>query len=76
MKNITITLPEELARKAKVFAAENNTSVSKYVGGLLAEKLKAQDLYQASKRDWNSRKPAILNEAKGEYPNRNALYDR
>lgn len=34
-RNITLSLPDELIRKAKVLAAERDTSVSALVGGLL-----------------------------------------
>jgi hypothetical protein len=35
MKNITITLDEETARRARVRAAERNISLSRYLGELL-----------------------------------------
>jgi hypothetical protein len=38
MKNVTITLPDELARKARVEAAKADKSLSKFVADLLAER--------------------------------------
>ena len=35
MKNVTITLKEEVARWARIKAAEKNTSVSRLVGEML-----------------------------------------
>lgn len=35
-KNITLSMPEEVVRRAKVLAAERDTSVSALVGELLA----------------------------------------
>lgn len=76
MKNITISLPEELAHRAKVFAAERNTSVSRYVGTLLSEKLEAESGYRAALRRWSAVKPTPLNETSRPYPSRDALYER
>jgi hypothetical protein len=76
VKNITISLPDELAHRAKVFAAENNTSVSRYVGALLAEKLESDTGYRAAMKRWCSRKAARLNSNGRRYPSRDQLYDR
>ncbi len=76
MKNVTISLPDELAHLAKVFAAEHNTSVSKYVGKLLAERLEAEQGYQVIMAQWRTREPMVLNEAGGKYPDRESLHDR
>jgi len=45
MKNVTITLPEDLAREARVLAAQQQTSVSRFVGELLAERMRAERGY-------------------------------
>ena len=37
MKNVTITLPDDLARKARVEAAKQDKSLSRFVADLLAE---------------------------------------
>ena len=76
MKNITITLPDDLARRAKVLAAEHNTSVSKYVGELLAEKVDAELRYEQSMRQWNAHKPSVLNESRKPYPSRSDVHER
>ena len=39
MKNVTITLDEEVARWARIRAAERDTSLSRLVGKLLREKM-------------------------------------
>ncbi|CAN5782599.1 hypothetical protein BH20ACT4_BH20ACT4_06540 [soil metagenome] len=36
-RNITLTLPDELVRRAKVLAAQRDTSVSALVGALLTQ---------------------------------------
>ena len=38
MKNVTITLDEEVARWARILAAEHNKSVSRLVGEMLRKK--------------------------------------
>lgn len=76
MKNVTISLPDDLAHKAKVFAAEHNTSVSKYVGGLLAERLEAEQGYRSAMNKWKNRKPMVLNEAGTKYPSRDDVHER
>jgi hypothetical protein len=76
VKNLTITLPEELSRKAKIFAAERNTSVSKYVGELLGERLRAESGYQLAMERWQHRQPSVLNASHSPYPQRKDLYDR
>jgi hypothetical protein len=76
VKNITISLPEELAHRAKVFAAENNTSVSRYVGALLAEKLESDTGYRKAMKRWRSRKATRLNSSGRRYPSRDQLYVR
>jgi hypothetical protein len=76
MKNVTISLPDEWAHRAKVFAAERNTSVSRYVGQLLAEKLEAEQGYRKAFNVWRSRTPMILNESRGPYPARDDVHER
>ena len=39
MKNVTITLPEEIARAARVAAARDDKSLSRWIADLLAEKM-------------------------------------
>ena len=38
MKNVTITLPEDLARRARIEAAKQDKSLSRFVADLLAER--------------------------------------
>jgi predicted transcriptional regulator len=76
MKNITISLSDELAHRAKVFAAEQNTSVSRYVGALLSEKLESEAGYRAAMRRWFASAPTVLNASGGPYPGRDSLYER
>jgi plasmid stability protein len=74
MKNLTITVDEEVARWAKVFAARHETSVSKIVGELLREKMRQEEGYRSAMERYLSRPPAAL-KASGRYPKREELYE-
>jgi hypothetical protein len=43
MKNVTVTLPEDLAIRARVAAARENKSLSRYIADLLEERCRASD---------------------------------
>jgi hypothetical protein len=45
LKNVTITVTEEVARWARRQAAEQNTSVSKLVGRMLEDEMRRTDDY-------------------------------
>lgn len=76
MKNVTITLPDELAHQAKVFAAEQNTSVSRFVGELLSERLEQEQGYRDAMNKWHVAEPLVINESGAPYPSRDDLHDR
>jgi hypothetical protein len=42
MKNVTITLPEELARQARVEAAKQDKSLSRFIADMLAERCRSE----------------------------------
>jgi len=50
MKNITVTLDEETARRARLRAAEKDMSVSRYIGELVNRDISASDEYQDALR--------------------------
>jgi hypothetical protein len=76
MKNVTITLDEEVARWARVMAAEQNTSVSRLVGEMLREKMIEEQNYQIAMQQYLSQPPKALRTAGEKFPAREALYDR
>jgi hypothetical protein len=45
LRNVTITLSEEVARWARKTAAEEDTSVSKLVGRMLEDEMRRRDQY-------------------------------
>ena len=48
LRNVTITLEEDVAEWARIEAAKRDTSVSKLVGEMLREKREKSDEYQAA----------------------------
>lgn len=77
MKNVTVTLDEETAARARVQAAERNMSLSRYIGELLRKELRHVDEYEVAYRGWREdRKPWPLKGPPQPYPKREELYDR
>jgi plasmid stability protein len=77
MKNITITLDAETARRARVRAAERNMSVSRYVGELLRKDIRESREYEEAMRAFFSRGPyKELTGAPQRYATREELHDR
>lgn len=76
MKNVTITLDEDVARWARIRAAERDTSLSRLVGELLHEKMLDEENYQASMQHYLTQSPRALKKQGETYPSREELYDR
>lgn len=77
MKNVTVTLDEDTATRARMQAAERNMSLSRYIGEVLRKELRHADEYQAAYRAWREdRKPWPLKGPPVRYPKREELYDR
>jgi hypothetical protein len=76
MKNVTITLDNEVARWVRVYAAERNISVSRFVGELLAERMRADRGYAAAMQRFLNGKPQQLQAKRATYPTRDSLHDR
>jgi Family of unknown function (DUF6364) len=76
VKNITITVDEEVARWARVWAAQQNTSVSRLVGELLRQRMLEEDDYERAMRRYSRRKPGELKGSSGSYPKRHELHAR
>ena len=75
MKNMTITLDEEAARWARVWAAEHDASVSRMVGNLLRERMREEDDYGRAMESYLSRRVSKLKEENG-YPSHEAQHER
>jgi hypothetical protein len=76
MKNVTITLDEETASWARVYAAERNMSVSRLVGDMLRERMQEAREYDEAMRRFLARKPVRLGRGGQRYPNRDQVHDR
>jgi hypothetical protein len=75
-KNVTITLDEDVARWARVRAAERDTSVSRLVGELLREKMIEDQSYEAAMRAYLERPARRLKKSGARYPRRTDLHGR
>ncbi len=76
MKNVKITLDEEVARWARIRAAERDTSVSRLVGEMLREKMLEEETYQAAMQQYLSQPAKRLKRSGTKYPRREELHDR
>lgn len=76
MKNVTITLDEQVARWARVRAAERNTSVSRLVGELLQEKMREEEDYRLAMEQFLAQQPQVLRKPMISLPKREELHDR
>ena len=76
MKNVTITLDEETARWARIYAAEHDTSVSRVVGEMLREKRQREGDYYSAMQYYLSEPPRELKQSGKKYPQREELHER
>lgn len=73
MKNVTVTMEDGVADWARMEAARRNTSVSRLVGELLAEKMRHDDSYERAMQDWLQRDLSYRSNGKP-YPKRDDVY--
>jgi len=74
LRNITITLEESLARWARIEAARSDTSVSRFLAGILKERMMQKNNYEVAKRRALARKPFLKTD--GRYLSREQAHDR
>ena len=74
LRNITITLEEEVALWARVEAARKDTSVSGYLAAVLRQRMKEQGEYDLAKRRALKRKPFL--KSGGKYLSREEAHER
>ena len=74
MKNVTITMEDSVADWARMEAARRNTSVSRLVGELLAEKMRHDDAYERAMREALEFKS--FGPSTGPYLTRDEIYSR
>ena len=73
MKNVTVTMEDAVADWARMEAARRNTSVSRLVGELLAEKMRHDDEYERAMNEWLQRDLGYASDSSA-YPTRNESY--
>lgn len=72
---MTITLDEKVFRWARVWAALHDTSVSRFLGRILEERMASEEGYDSAMESFLSRSPERLKD-RGRYPDREAIHDR
>jgi hypothetical protein len=76
MKNVTITLDETVARWARVKAAEQDKSLSRFLAELLEDRMRREADYQAARRRFGAGKPFAFRKPGEKMPKRDEIYDR
>ena len=76
MKNVTISLPEDVARWLRVRAAADGRSVSGWVADLLAGMRLQEDNYEVAMKEALAIKPWKMEWVDGRKPTRDELHDR
>jgi hypothetical protein len=74
MKNVTVTMEDQVADWARMEAARRNTSVSRLIGELLAEKMRHDDAYARAMREELEFKS--IGTSDGRYLTREEMYER
>jgi hypothetical protein len=76
VKNVTITLDEKTAAWARRHAAEQNTSLSRFIGELLERSMRQSREYEQAMRSYLGGGPAKLRKRGAKYPSREEIHDR
>jgi plasmid stability protein len=76
VRNMTIVLDEEVARWVRVRAAEQDTSVSRFVGELLREMMDDQLQYERAREAFSSVAPRKLRKKGESLPSRDVIHER
>jgi len=76
MKNVAITLQEDVARWARIRAAERETSVSRLIGEMLKQQMVDEGAYGSAMQQYLSRSAKALKQPGSGYPRREELHDR
>jgi hypothetical protein len=76
MKNVTLTLEEDVLNWARVRAAENRISLSRFLGDFLKQEMRREDRYPLAMSAFLSRELSSLKSSEDSYPRREELYER
>ncbi len=75
MRNVTVTMEDAVADWARMEAARRNTSVSRLIGEMLADKMRHDDAYERAMNEWLQRERTWMSDG-SPYPKRDEIYDR
>ena len=75
MRNVTVTIPDDLAQWARVWAAEHDSSVSAMLSDVLRDIREKESRYVSAMECFFTAEPKKLSDAAA-YPDRDSLYDR
>ena len=65
MRNVTLSLPEDVALWVRLKAAQDDTSVSSFLSSLLQERMRDEETFDTAYRQWRRSRPiAGINAAK------------
>jgi len=76
LRNITVTVPEEVARWARRHAAEKDISVSKLVSRMLEEEMRRTDAYWQAYEEWKRITKPIKGFDASKRMSRDAVHER
>ncbi len=82
MKNITITMEEDVAEWVRIEAAKRNASISRLIGEWVAEKMRHEDAYEQAMRaslkfeTWGASTAPAKSNTKANPTPRDTQYDR
>jgi hypothetical protein len=74
LRNITVTLEDRVARWARMEAARNEMSVSRFLGSMLKERMLHKNGYEQAMQRALARKPFLKTD--GQYMSREEVHDR
>jgi hypothetical protein len=74
LRNVTVTLEEDVARWARLEAARSDLSVSRLLGDILRERMLQEDGYERAMKRALARKPFLKSD--GRYLSRDEAHDR
>lgn len=75
-RNVTIVLDEESARWVRVAAAREDTSVSQFLGDLVARERAREEGYESAMHRFLGREPRILGPVGAPLPTRTEIHQR
>jgi hypothetical protein len=76
MKNVTVSLKENVVRWARIRAAEQGKSLSQFLGDLLEERMRHETDYEAARRRFMAGKPFAFRKRGEELPTRDEIHGR